>query len=267
MGEGFQKTRELEGENKTLKKEIERLNIDLAKALQLGHTISEYENRFQILAEEIDRLNNVLREKSRELTEEYARSRQLGEMSQQKDEELVEFQEKIRELEGSNSKLQREHRETLASLSNLEQTKSLTQSYEASLEKLSIEVDRLNNVLRKKLNELDEARRKNNEYEIKLKTLEAIERENSDYKIRYAEVNKKISDYERKIAEGREENERLNYSIKKLIGELNSSELKFKGFEKEIENLHKTIEILSSEIQSERDGRQNLSSQLNGLRV
>jgi hypothetical protein len=74
-------------------------------------------------------------------------------------------------LQQSNTHLQREHRETLASLSNLEQTKSLTQSYEASLEKLSIEVDRLNSVLRKKMNELEEARRRNNEAEIKLKTL------------------------------------------------------------------------------------------------
>lgn len=73
---------------------------------------------------------------------------------QQREEDLDDCHAKIRDLESANANLLKEHRETLISLSNLEQTKSLTQSYEASLEKLSIEVDRLNTVLRKKINEL-----------------------------------------------------------------------------------------------------------------
>lgn len=56
-------------------------------------------------------------------------------------------------------------------------------------------MDRLNNVLRKKLNELEEARRRNNENEIRLKTLESIERESNDYKLRCSEASRKISDY------------------------------------------------------------------------
>jgi uncharacterized small protein (DUF1192 family) len=74
---------DLEADNRALRREVERLALEAAKSLQLTHTIAEYENRFQILAEEIDRLNGVLREKSRELTEEYARGRQLGETGRQ----------------------------------------------------------------------------------------------------------------------------------------------------------------------------------------
>ena len=42
--------------------------MEAGKAGQLAATMGEYEHRFQVLAEEIDRLNGVLREKSRELT-------------------------------------------------------------------------------------------------------------------------------------------------------------------------------------------------------
>jgi uncharacterized small protein (DUF1192 family) len=56
-----QRTIEFESENKACKREIERLTLEVGKSLQLSHTISEYENRFHILAEEIDRLNGVLR--------------------------------------------------------------------------------------------------------------------------------------------------------------------------------------------------------------
>ena len=50
-----------------------------------------------------------------------------------------------------------------------------------------------------------------------------------------------MSEYERQTALGRQENERLNYSIKKLIEQLNSLELRLKNAQKEIDNRQKTI--------------------------
>lgn len=61
-------------------------------------------------------------------------------------------------------------------------------------------MDRLNNVLRKKVNELDEAKKKNHENMSKIKNFELSERENQEVKVRYSEINKKISQYENEVA-------------------------------------------------------------------
>jgi uncharacterized protein YlxW (UPF0749 family) len=62
--------------------------------------------------------------------------------------------------------------------------------------------------------------------------------------MRYAEVKKRMADYEKEVAQAQQENERLNYSIKKLIEELNSMELKYKNSQKEVENRQKTFDII-----------------------
>jgi DNA repair exonuclease SbcCD ATPase subunit len=118
----------------------------------------------------------VLREKSKHLNEEYIRSKQLSEKNREKDEEISELEQRVRLLEDNHATLQQEHRESLKSLSSLEQNKIIIQSYEASLEKFSVEVDRLNSILRKKMAEAEDLRKRQVEFEAKIKILEATER-------------------------------------------------------------------------------------------
>ena len=54
-------------------------------------------------------------------------------------------------------------------------------------------------MLRKKVQELDEANRRNNEYEYELRRGESIKNEMEDYRIKYGEYGKKIVEYENKI--------------------------------------------------------------------
>ena len=54
--------------------------------------------------------------------------------------------------------------QSLRSLSGLDESRNLVKTYQSNLQKLSGEVDRLNTVLRKKVQELDEANRRISEY-------------------------------------------------------------------------------------------------------
>ena len=67
--------------------------------------------------------------------------------------------------------------ESLRNLSGLDESRNLVITYEANLQKLSGQVDRLNTVLRKKVQELDEANRKINEYEYELKKGDSVRHE------------------------------------------------------------------------------------------
>lgn len=189
------------------------------------------------------------------MNEQYNRYKLLLEEKTHKDEVLVEYEFKIRSLEENITTLEREHRQSLVSLSTLEESKALIQSYENSLEKFSVEVDRLNTVLRKKLHELEEAKRRNSEYEFRLKGHEATERENNDYRTKYAEITKQMGDYEKKLNAQTQELERLNFSIKRLIEELNYSEVKLKNAEKEIDGQLKRVAAAEAEAEREREGR------------
>lgn len=82
--------------------------------------------------------------------------------------------------------------ESMQNLSGLDESRSLVKTYEYNLEKLSSEIERLNSVLRKKVQELEEANRKKGEYEYEMKKNEVIRREVDDYRIKYGEFNKKV---------------------------------------------------------------------------
>lgn len=49
-------------------------------------------------------------------------------------------------------------------------------TYESNLEKLSMEIERLNNVLRKKMAELDQSNRRLSEYEFQLRKTESTKK-------------------------------------------------------------------------------------------
>lgn len=74
------------------------MKLEVVRGAQLTVAIKEYESRFKLLGEEIERLNGVLREKSKQLNEECLRSKQLSESSRQKDESLAELEQRVRQL-------------------------------------------------------------------------------------------------------------------------------------------------------------------------
>lgn len=49
--------------------QLEETNAQLRQYSNINHTISEYENRFALLGQEIERLNLMLREKTGDLSE------------------------------------------------------------------------------------------------------------------------------------------------------------------------------------------------------
>ena len=61
-------------------------------------------------------------------------------------------------------------------------------------------MDRLNTVLRKKVQELDDANRRISEYEYELRKNDTVKNEMEDYRIKYGEYGKKIVEYENKVA-------------------------------------------------------------------
>ncbi len=85
--------------------------------------------------------------------------------------------------------------ESMKNLNGLDESRSLVKTYEVNLEKLSSQIERLNSVLRKKVQELDQANRKKSQYEYELKKSETILKELDEYRFKYGEFNKKFADY------------------------------------------------------------------------
>ena len=54
------------------------------------------------------------------------------------------------------------------------------------MEKLSEEIERLNSVLRKKVQELDEANRRLSDYEYEVRKSESVKREVEDFRVKYS---------------------------------------------------------------------------------
>lgn len=68
-------------------------------------------------------------------------------------------------MEEANRQLEYRVMEISNSQNVLEESRTVMKTYEGNIEKLSMEIERLNSVLRKKIAELDEANRRVNEYE------------------------------------------------------------------------------------------------------
>ena len=98
-------------------------------------------------------------------------------------------------------------------------------------------MDRLNNVLHKKVSQLEDAKRRNNELEGRMRSYELGERQNEEVRVRFAEVNRKISQYEQRIAQITQENQRIGSALTHAQQDLHASEGRNHGLQKEIERL------------------------------
>ena len=74
-----QEIEELQGKSKQLIYQMEEMGGQLRQYSTINHTITEYENRFSLLGQEIDRLNLVLREKTADVSDVTNRYRLLEE--------------------------------------------------------------------------------------------------------------------------------------------------------------------------------------------
>ena len=66
-----------------------------------------------------------------------------------------------------------------------------------------------------------------------------VEREVGDLRIKLSEVGKKVFQYEKQATNQYQEIQRLNFTLKRMLDEINYAEVKLKNSEKQLENEHK----------------------------
>ena len=265
-----------------LRAEYDRLEIRLREASTNSSLISEYESKFALLSQEIERLNNMLRVKDEDISQWRSRYDQL-EISNREfgsyKSRLTEYENKIallsQEIERLNSMLRTKDDELYSFRSRYEQLevssremggyKSRLSEYENKLALLSQEVERLNSMLRNKDDEIYGLRRD-------IQNLEISSRESASYQ-------GQIREYENKLALLSQEVERLNglvrtkesdlYAMKSKFEslevsnrELNTYQSRARDYENKLAMLSQEIERLNSMLRTKDDELHTLNSRV-----
>ena len=238
-------------QNRTVSEELARKNQEIERLLdegrrkdsrlaELSSTISEYqlkirqlsenseylakyEEKIGLLSRELERLNTVLREKSNE---------------------NAELRETLARMEYEQRKIELVNREKEDLRRSINASNETIARYENKIALLSQEIERLNENLRLKVNEnsnseiktrnllqeIEALKRRNNEYEITITQQwetkwTRVTQENEELRRRLselAEVNRKVAEYENKIALLSQEIERLNGNLRNKVEDNNN---------------------------------------------
>ena len=244
LGEVNRKVAEYENKIALLSQEIERLNGNLRLKIE---EYSRMEANLRSVQQENDGLKRRNSEYEVTITREWETKilrytqelddykNRAGRMGQEND----DLRNQIHRLSQENEELRRR-------LNDLGDVNRKVSDYENKITLLSQEIERLNGNLRLKLDEngnlereyraaqqeLEMMRRKNSEYEVTITRewetkYSRITQENSELRSRIGdlgEVNRKVAEYENKIALLSQELERLNNALRIKVDEISSLE-------------------------------------------
>ena len=115
------------------KNDSQLLIVEKQQKEQLISTMKQYQNRFELLAGQIERLNLCLRDKSKELNEHYMRGKQLGDEKKFYQEQNTELELKLKNILVDLSNLEKQNRQIWVEKSTLEERESLIFEYESRI--------------------------------------------------------------------------------------------------------------------------------------
>lgn len=225
-----------ESRQKQLGQQNEELRRNLQELSNVSRKISQYENKIVILSQQLERVNSNLRNKVDDNNNLETALRNL----QQENERLKksqadyefrfsqEYQTQISNFDGKLKQAQQENQELRRRLQQFSEINRKLADYEAKIVSLSQEIQRLNGILRVKLEEntsldgrvrqtgqeLENLRRQyefkitqiTQEYQLKIRTSESsfktMTQDNQQLRLKLREVavaNAKISEYESRI--------------------------------------------------------------------
>lgn len=113
---------------------------------------------------------------------------------------------------------------------------------------MSIEIERLNGVLRQKVAQNEQLERRLKEYEYEFSKTEILRRENETNRNRIEELSRKIVEYEGKVALFSQETERLTLELRKRVGEGQMGEEKYRQTIRENEELRSRISMIENRV-------------------
>lgn len=135
----------------------------------------------------------------------------------------------------------------------MDESRTIIRNYESNLEKLSLEIERLNKVLRMKMGELEEAERRSSEFEYELRRSEAVKREVEEFRSKFSEFNRKMAEYENRIALSTQEIERLNQVLRRKNDEAGTLESQLRTRTDELDQLRNLYSHLEIEYNAQND--------------
>ena len=222
---------------------VNRENEDLRKSINASNeTIARYENKIALLSQEIERLNENLRLKVNENSNSEIKTRNLLQEIEALKRRNNEYEITItQQWETKWTRVTQENEELRRRLNELAEVNRKVAEYENKIALLSQEIERLNGNLRNKVDEngqlnskaqaltqeIDVLKRRNNEYEITITQQwetkwTRITQENEELRRRLnelGEVNRKVAEYENRIALLSQELERLNGNLRSKMNE------------------------------------------------
>lgn len=105
-------------------------------------------------------------------------------------------------------------------------------------------------MLKKKVAENDEYKRRLGEYEYEFKKVETYKRENEDLRSKFSDSIRKNSEYENKIALFSQEIERLNLILKRKVSEIDGLEESVRNYKREMEESSRKFQHQEMEYRS-----------------
>ena len=151
--------------NRQLYAQIEEEMSKNERFAGLQKTLKEYESRFSLIGKEIERLNLVLREKTDELNTLGSRYRELEFELQRKDSNVKELQSRVKQFEVEMHQYQMSINEYKVQIQQYHESKTVINDYEGRVNMMSQEINRLNDVLKKKVEENGMLVKRNQEFE------------------------------------------------------------------------------------------------------